>query len=364
VDTQIRIDQIIPSIVQYDAVSNHTFAMQKILKEMGFASEIYVDIIGPGCESRVYDLSELEKYNSSDRILIYQYSIGSRAANYFMAAKGRKLVDYHNIAPAHFFNKWLPPLAAESVLGRSQMAPLSKISAFAFADSQYNADELVDAGFGKVEVLPVLIDANNLEEQPNQRLLSSLKSHSKSKGAKWLFVGQIAPHKAQHNLIKAFYCYLKAYDTEAHLYIVGKEMGNLYRDAVMNFANEINLANSVTFTGSVTSSELVSYYRGCDVFVSLSEHEGFCVPIIEAMNQGIPVVAYGKAAVPETLGDAGIILDNNDPYEIAAAVNLLLNDSSLREDLISKGKKNVERYSLHATEEKFKSIIRDVAKGL
>jgi len=360
VDTQIRIDQIIPSIVRYDAVSNHTFAIQKILQEMGFLSEIYVDIIGPGCENRVRELSELEQYNTNDRILIYQYSIGSRAANYFMAAKGQKIVDYHNIAPAHFFTKWLPPLAAESILGRSQMAPLSKISTFAFADSQYNADELIDAGFNKVEVLPVLIDINNLKEEPDKNLLSSLKSSSKSKGAKWLFVGQIAPHKAQHNLIKSFYCYLKAYDTEAHLYIVGKEMGNLYRDAVMNFVDEIGIAESVTFTGSVTSSELISYYKGCDVFVSLSEHEGFCVPIIEAMNQEIPVVAYGQAAVPETLGDAGIILNNNDPYEIAAAVNLVLNDPLLREDLIARGKGNAERYSLHDTEEKFRSIIRNI----
>ncbi len=354
-----RIDQVIPSIVQYDAVSNHTFAIQKLLQEMGFLSDIYVDIIGPGCEDKVYELSELEKYNSDDRFLIYQYSIGSRAANYFMAAKGIKLVDYHNIAPAHFFARWLPPLAAEAILGRSQMSPLAKISKAAFADSFYNAQELTEAGFRNVSVLPVLIDVDNLTKEPDRALLSKLQSSS-NKGAKWLFVGQIAPHKAQHNLIKSFYCYLKAYDADAHLYIVGKEMGNLYREALLSFVKEIGISDSVTFTGSVTSSELTAYYRGCDIFVSLSEHEGFCVPIIEAMNQEIPIVAYGQAAVPETVADGGIVLDNNDPYEVAAAVNILLGDQDLRDDLVSVGKKNAALYTLTQTEEKFKKLIKEI----
>ncbi len=354
-DTPTRIDQVIPSIVEKDAVSNHTFTIQRLLREMGFESEIYVDVIGPGCEARVQELPELEKFNDGKRFLIYQYSIGSRAANYFMAAKGSKIVDYHNIAPSQFFTRWLPSLAAESVLGRSQMLPLSKVSFAAVADSGYNAEELRQNGFRNVGILPIMIDPGNLSAVPRPGLLSSLKEQ---KGTKWLFVGQLAPHKAQHNLLKAFYCYLKAYDTEAHLYIVGREMGSLYKEALLQFTDQIGIADSVTFTGGITNEELVAYYKGCDVFVSASEHEGFCVPLIEAMHHEIPVVAYGQAAVPETVADAGVVLSDNDPYEMAAAVHCLLGDKNLREELVARGKINAAGFEIKRTEEKFKEMIK------
>ncbi|MCL5048724.1 MAG: glycosyltransferase [Firmicutes bacterium] len=356
-NTPTRIDQVIPSIVEKDAVSNHTFTIQRVLHEMGFESEIYVDVIGPGCETRVQELPELEKFNDEKRLLIYQYSIGSRAANYFMAAKGKKIVDYHNIAPSHFFTRWLPSLAAESVLGRSQMLPLSKVSFAAVADSGYNAEELTQNGFKNVDVLPIMIDPGNLSAAPRPGLLNAL---SEQEGTKWLFVGQLAPHKAQHNLIKAFYCYLKAYDTQAHLYIVGREMGPLYKAALVQFVDQIGISDSVTFTGGVTSEELVAYYKGCDVFASMSEHEGFCVPLIEAMHHEIPVVAYGQAAVPETIGEAGVVLSNNDPYETAAAVHILLEDKKLREELVASGKEKAAQFEIARTEEKFKEVVKDL----
>lgn len=348
---------MIPSIIEHDAVSNHTFEAQRLLRELGFESEIYARTLGPGVEGRVRPVSELGEHASVQRWLLYQCSIGSPVAELFADDPGRKLVDYHNITPAELVEKWIPPLGEESRLGRRQLAMLAPVVGASIADSDFNAAELVEFGFKNVRVVPVLIESRNLLAVADATEVSRLAEAKSDGGSDWLFVGQVAPHKAQHDLVAALACYRRAYADPARLHIVGREMGGAYRDALARFTHAMGLDGAVEFPGSVPVAALAAQYGCADVFVCLSRHEGFCVPIIEAMARGVPVVAFDAAAVPGTLGDAGMLLSRRDPPYVAAAVHELLSDELARRQLIDAGLHRATRFDLEASRSAFCSSI-------
>ncbi len=351
-----RIDQVIPSIVEHDAVSNHTFEAQRLLLGSGYASEIYARVIGPGCEGRVRPLSDLVS-DDPGRWLLYQSSIGSPAAEVFARARGHKLLDYHNITPASLVERWLPPLADEARLGRRQLARLAPLVGYAFADSAYNAAELLEAGYAHAAVVPIMIEGANYAEPPDPSVATRLAASRAAGGADWLFVGQVAPHKAQHDVIAAFACYRRAYDPAARLHLVGREMGATYRDALRRYVGALGIGDAVELAGSVSVGALAAYYEHADVFVCCSDHEGFCAPLVEAMHRGVPVVAYAAAAVPETVGDAGVLLAAKDPALVAAAVHALLSDPTQRAAASVAGRLRAAHYSLDHARAAFRDAI-------
>jgi glycosyltransferase involved in cell wall biosynthesis len=359
VSARARIDQVIPSIIEHDAVSNHTFEAQRLLRELGFESEIYARILGPGVEGRVRPIGQLPEYASSDRWLLYQSSIGSPVADAFAADPGRKLLDYHNITPAELVERWIPPLGEESRLGREQLVDLAPLVPYAIADSEFNAAELRNFGFARAEVVSVLIESANLAMVADSASLDRLDLAKSDGGSDWLFVGQVAPHKAQHDLVAALACYRKAYEDRARLHLVGRPMGSAYLDSVSRFADSLGLATAVELPGSVPAPELCAYYESADVFVCLSHHEGFCVPIVEAMARGLAVVAADVAAVPGTLGDAGVLLKRRDPAYVASAVHELLEDRATRASLVRRGLERAKLFSLDAARESFRRAITE-----
>ncbi|MGD0343642.1 MAG: glycosyltransferase [Acidimicrobiales bacterium] len=340
-----RIDQVIPSIIEHDAVSNHTFVAQRLLREMGFMSEIYASISGPGCAGRVHPLGELPMIGDGSQWILYQCSIGGPTGDVVARHPGRKLIDYHNITPAPLVERWLPPLGEESRLGRRQLEVLAPLVPFAIARSAYNAAELDENGFGRTTVVPLLVEGDVLERSPDPVTLRRLTSLRKAGGADWLFVGQIAPHKAQHDVVKAFACYRRVYDPDARLHLVGREMGSAYIDALRRFAVALGLKDAVSLPGSVSAGSLVAYYDAATVFVCLSDHEGFCAPIVEAMARGVPVVAYAAAAVPETVDDAGVLLPDKSPALVASAVRRILTEPTARESLVAAGRARAARFA-------------------
>jgi glycosyltransferase involved in cell wall biosynthesis len=363
-----RIDQLIPAIIEHDAVSNHTFEAQRLLRELGFESEIYAGIIGPGAEGRVERISELPERADGRQWLLYQSSIGSPVAEVFARHAAPKLLDYHNITPAALVERWIAPLADESRLGRRQLGELAPLVHGALADSSFNAEELVATGFQEVRVVPVLIDAANLEAEPEPRRLAALAAAKSRGGSDWLFVGQLGAHKAQHDVIKAFSSYRRLYDPAARLHLVGREMGHAYADALRRFIATLHLADAVSLPGSVSPAELVAYYQSADVFVCCSDHEGYCAPIIEAMARGLPVVAYRAGAVPDTVGAGGVLLDDKHPVLVAAAVDEVLRDDAVRERLAAAARRQAARHTLARAREAFCSAIeghlaRPVQKG-
>ncbi|HWD25475.1 MAG TPA: glycosyltransferase [Acidimicrobiales bacterium] len=348
-----RFDQVIPAIIEHDAVSNHTFEAQRLLREMGFHSEIFASIIGPGTIGRVRPIDELVD-GGPEHWLLYQCSIGSPVADRFGAHSGPKVLDYHNITPAELVERWIPPLGAESRLGRAQLSKLATKVDGSFADSAFNADELTAFGFADPTVVPVLIEAANHEIEPSPAALERL---GRTTGSKWLFVGQVAPHKAQHDIVTAFAAYRALFDPTAQLWLVGREMGHGYRSAIERYLKSLGILDAVEMPGSVPAEVLAAYFDAADLFVCLSDHEGFCAPIVEAMARGLPVVGYAVAAVPSTVGGAGVLIDEKDPLLVASVAHELLSDRAARDELVARGRVRAGELSLDAARSAFRSAI-------
>jgi len=231
------------------------------------------------------------------------------------------------------------------VSGRHQLEDLAPVTAGAFADSRFNQAELVAAGYDPTAVVPIMVDVTRGVGVVDTRLRDELRATKRS--ADWLFVGRLAPNKAQHQVIKAFACYRRAYDPLSRLWLVGGETSAQYRAALARYANEVGLSDAIMFSGSVDDAQLGAYYDAADVFVCLSQHEGFLVPVLEAMAHGVPVVALATGAVPETVREAGVLLDGSaSVVEVAAAVHRVLSDRPVRDALIETGRERVEYFSV------------------
>jgi glycosyltransferase involved in cell wall biosynthesis len=356
----VRIDQIIPSIVERDAVSHHALEAQKVLHSMGFVSEIYAANMGPGLLGRVHLLEDLPREGPEHQWVCYQASIGSPAADVFASHPGLKLLDYHNISPAELVERWLPHLGDEVRLGRKQLSELAPIVELGFADSEFNRVELEEAGYRRSAVAPLMVDTVNFSSPPDQEMMDRLAVARARGGHDWLFVGQMLPHKAHQDVIKALVCARRLFDPEARLHLVGRESCPAYADALHRYVADLGLTGAVDFAGSVSSAELSAYYASADVLVCCSDHEGFCAPLLEAMHHRLPVVAYGVTAVPETVLDAGIVLPSKSPVLVAVAVQRLLSDAALREALVKAGLQRAQVFSIEAARRGFAHSIEQV----
>jgi glycosyltransferase involved in cell wall biosynthesis len=254
------------------------------------------------------------------------------------------IVSYHNMTPAHFFEPWDATLADHLRFGRLTLPVLAPRTALAMADSAFSADELSAAGYERPEVGGLLLDTSSLlEAQPDTDAL--IRSASQS-GPKILAVGQLFPHKRVDVALLAFR-HLRFIRPGAHLVLAGASRLRPYRHAIETLIHDLGLGASVTVTGEISASELSAHYRTADLLLMASEHEGFSVPLVEAMSFGVPIVARRFGAVPETLGDAGVIVDGGrSSAAIAIAADEVLSRHTAREALGRRGVDRARRFSL------------------
>jgi glycosyltransferase involved in cell wall biosynthesis len=355
-----RIDQVVPTLAGRDAIGRHTLQVRRLLRQMGFASEVYFANASTDMLEEGRHIEQLGDADPDGRWLLYQLSIGSPVASTFAGRPEPKLVDYHNITPAELFDLWEPEVGEELKLGRLQMRQLAPLTTLAMADSPYNEAELKSAGYALTAVAPLLIDLEGFQGRADPGLSRRLASQRSKGGHDLLFVGKVAPHKAQHDLLKAFALYRRLYDPSARLRLVGGAIGEAYPWALESFAESLGVRDGLEVPGLVSHAELVAYYRNADVFVCLSEHEGFCVPLVEAMVHRLPIVAYGAAAVPDTIGDAGIVLDSKEPLRVAAAIDRVVGDAGLREALSREAGRRLSSLSLERSSGHFAEVISSV----
>lgn len=355
----MRIDQVIPSLASRDAIGQHTVALMRALRESGVDSDIFYGTCTPDLQDVARPMVTLGR-TVKDRYLLYQSSIGSPVFDQLMMREEPKLVNYHNITPGALVEEWEPQVGFEVRLGRAQLERLVPHSLVAVADSGFNAGELEAMGCPDPAVVPLLIDMTTTGEQPDRATAERLAKAKADGGADLLFVGKVSPHKASHDLVKVLAVYRRLFDPRARLHLVGSALGRRYLPALLGFVEELGLGDAVSITGSVPAGALEAYYRSADVFVCASDHEGFCVPIVEAMGRGVPVVAFGSTAVPETVGDAGIVLDSKEPLRFAAAVARVIADGELRRHMVDAGAARVrKRFSLERSRDRFVAVLRD-----
>jgi glycosyltransferase involved in cell wall biosynthesis len=354
----VRIDQVIPSLASRDAIGVHTINLRDGLRVAGIESDIYYGSYTPDVQHEGRPVTELGRAGR-DRWLLYQSSIGSPVYDILSARPEPKLVNYHNITPAALLRDWEPNVAYEASLGRTQLARLAPQSRFAVADSAFNESELQALGYQDTAVVPLLIDMHRKSDAPDPALATRLRRQKETTGgADLLFVGKISPHKAPHDLVKMLSVLRRLYDPAARLHLVGSPLGTTYEPVLRDFISELGLDDAVHFAGSVSGAELEAYFRAADVFVCASDHEGFCVPIAEAMGHGLPIVAYGVTAVPETVAGAGLVLPDKTPVHFAAAVARVLTDETLRTKLSAAGLARAAEFDLPSSVKLFVSLLQ------
>jgi glycosyltransferase involved in cell wall biosynthesis len=323
------------------AVGNHVIEARDALVAAGHQSEIFAGDVDPRWAAK--GARHYQEYGRAiparpDDRLVYQVAIGSPVADWLVERGETLIANHHNFTPMRFLQAWDPAATHGVIWGHRQLQQLARRCALGIADSRFNQLDLEAAGFSESVVVPVLGDLGSSDREVDDALLQRLRDAKGDGGRDWLFVGRIAPNKCQHDLVAALAAHRKAYGSRARLHLVGSSTSPMYSFALERFVAALGLEEAVEITGPVSAGALGAYYRAADVLVCVSEHEGFCVPVIEAMYHDVPVVAYGAGAVPETVGDGGLVLERKDPETVAAAVERVLADESVRAALVAAGR--------------------------
>ena len=318
------IHQLTPRLSTGDAVSNHVVWIRDCLRRLGYSSEIYTESTVPALESEVRLLGG--NAIPGDCALVYHHCIGTPLTDLVAAHKGPKTLIYHNITPPEFFAPYNPAFAEVLRDGRDGLSALAGDYPFAYGDSLYNVEELRAAGFEDCRVMPLPVSPSGVA--PDARMLAALDDGL----VNLLFVGRLAPNKAHQDLVESFYHYL-CMDDGARLILAGVAgLGDRYVDLVRERIDRLGLKSRAIITGHVSQAELNALFKSASLYWSMSEHEGFGVPLIEAMWWDVPVLAYKSAAVAETMGQGGILFDDkSDLRRVAALAKRMVCDPALRE---------------------------------
>ncbi len=348
----MKIVQFLPTLAFGDAVGNDTVALQRAMCELGYETEIYAEAVDQRLpKGTASDLCGGMPDISEDDYIIYHMSTGSKLNYSLENYKCRKLMIYHNITPPHFFDGYNAEAATNAQYGLDGLRHLAGKVDYCMADSEFNKQDLIDAGFEcPIDVRPILIPFKDYETKPDA---SIIKKYSGDGWTNIIFVGRIAPNKKQQDIISAFCYYKKHVNPKSRLILVGSYGGmEKYCNRLKKYVSALGLED-VIFTGHIKFPEILAYYHVADVFLCMSEHEGFCVPLVEAMYFGVPVIAYKSCAVPWTLGGSGIVVDSKDPAELALLIDRVVSDSSLRQKMTDGQKKRLEDF----TYEKIKALF-------
>jgi len=342
----MEIHQILVSASPGDAITNAALEIRQVLRR-ACRSDVFARYLDQRLAGDVLPLDRYERRPSAhpeDDLLLFHASIGEPAVIRFVLERPERLVLlYHNISPPGPFLAYDPAFSGLLEGGRRDLARLRHRAAMALAVSEFNAAELVALGFRRVRVSPLVVDATRLRAvAPDPATTNHLAAAVH--GPVLLFVGQLLPHKRPDFLIEAYHALVTYLRPDAHLVLVGTSRLPQFSNALQQFVSELNLANA-WITGAVPLEQLVAFYRRADVFVTASEHEGFCVPLVEAMAFDVPVVARACAAIPETLGGAGLLLPcEEEPLVMAEALDALLGDDDLRTRLVSAGRRRSQDF--------------------
>ena len=336
----MEISQLVAGFSTGDAISNEARALQGLFRSWGYKSEIYVDVrfLSPELRGACRDHRRYLDNDSPDNIIIFHFSIGSRLTDFVRKLRAGKVVIYHNITPAEYY-RGINPRAAETLeRGREELKSFADVPELALGDSEYNTRELVELGYRNTAVLPLLLDLEKFDRTtPDKDVMNQFGGTATSV----LFVGRVVPNKKFEDVIKTFYIYQNTCEANSRLFLIGGyDDLDPYYTYLCGLIRELDVRN-VWFGRHVTFPELVAYYRLADVYLSMSEHEGYGIPLIESMHCGIPVLAYDAAAVKETMGGAGVLIGRKDHERIAEMIDLVTKDARLRKSIVSKQRRRL-----------------------
>jgi glycosyltransferase involved in cell wall biosynthesis len=351
------VNQWVPAAHRGDAVGDNARVLRAMLRRQGHQSDIFALTIDDDLRGDVRPYADPAARGGD--VTIFHYALPSPMTGAFASLSGARVLQYHNITPAAFFAPYDPQLFRLAALGRRELQTLVGQVDLALGVSEFNRRELGALGFEPTGVLPIAVDTTRLTAAPPRPALDTILGDGLMN---ILFVGRIAPNKRIEDHIRLAELYKRYVDSFYRFIFVGRYDGvPRYYTQVRALISELKmLPDRFWFTGPVSDADLGAFYRWADVYVSLSEHEGFCVPLVEAMASDVPVLAYAAGAVPETLGGAGVLFAPKDLELAAETLGLLVYDRPLRAQVIEGQRRRLQDFAPSALDARLGETLRRV----
>lgn len=347
--------QVLSSAGPHDAVTTQALAWNRMMRSWNVKGQIFAETLDPALDASVRPIAELERDLAADDLLVIHYTAYAHALDATLDLPQRKLLVYHNVTPAELLWEWEPIAATRCALGRAHLREYAgRVEATATATA-FNAADLRAAGFDEVHVPPALHFFDRA------RLKSGAGGEEPDVASTVIFVGRMSPSKRQDELIKAFALYQRHRDPDARLWLVGGPLGSAYTEHLERVTSATGAQNVVI--GGRPQPELNDAYRAASVFVCLSVHEGFCLPLLEALHFELPVIARRAGGVPEVLGNAGILIDDEDLPTIAELIDGCVRDKQLREQLRRRGRERLRAFEPAATDRGWRELVEGLLNG-
>jgi glycosyltransferase involved in cell wall biosynthesis len=348
------INQWVPAAHKGDAIGDSARKVRDLLRSAGHTSDLFAMTIDEDLRGDVRPFSEPAA--RAGQVTIFHFALPSPMTEAFAALPGGRVLQYHNITPAEFFAPYDSALFRLAALGRRELQTLVGRVDLALGDSEFNRQELEELGFAPTGVFPVAVNTARITDAPRRPALEKILADGL---INILFVGRIVPNKRIEDHIRLAEVYKRYVDSYYRFIFVGRYDGiPRYYAQVRALISEYRmLPDRFWFTGPVSDDELAAFYRWADVYVSLSEHEGFCVPLVEAMSADVPVLAYAAGAVPETLGGAGVLFSPKDLEFAAEAMGMLVYDPEFRDSVIAGQRRRLEAFAPARLETQLHDVI-------
>jgi len=335
------VNQWVPAAHRGDAIGDSARSVRRLLRSLGHESDLYALTIDDELRGDVRPFEDPGA--AAGDVTIFHFALPSPMTAAFAALPRGRVLQYHNITPAHFFAPYDATMFRLATLGRQELATLAGRTDLALGDSEYNRRELDELGFGRTGVMPIAVNTDRITGAPRRPALEAWLGDGLKN---FLFVGRIAPNKRVEDHIRLAECYKRYVDTMYRFIFVGRH------DAVPSYYATIRAlmveyqmpAERFLFTGPLPDEDLAACYRTASVYISLSEHEGFCVPLVEAMAAGVPVLAYASTAVPETLGGAGVLFSPKDLEYAAELLGELAYNDRLRAQILTGQRRRLDEF--------------------
>lgn len=349
--SRIKVIQLLPTLSYGDGVGNDVLVMDAILKRYGYKTRIYAENIDNRISRDIVcRVEEMPRLRRKD-VILYHLSTGSVLNDRLKEWTCRKIIVYHNVTPPHFFQGYSNASMKLCSEGRRALKELRDVPDYCLADSSYNRQELLEMGYScPIDVLPILVPFQNYEAEPGGDVM---RQYSGDGYINILFTGRICPNKKQEDVIEAFAYYQKYFNRRSRLFLAGSYQGmEKYQAQLEGYAEALE-AENVVFTGHIPFKDILAYYHLSDLFLCMSEHEGFCIPLVEAMLFKLPIIAFDSTGVTGTLGSGGILLKEKKPLETAGLIHYVLSHPELKEQLVTDGQKQMEEFRMEKTEKMF-----------
>jgi glycosyltransferase involved in cell wall biosynthesis len=343
----VNIHQVLSGAGRHDAITTEALAFRHYFTRWGWGGTDHAARIAPGLDGAIFDIARLRP--RPDDVVLIHHSAGAPRLQELLALPNPKLLLYHNVTPASWLWDHAPLVAVHCALGREQLPDLIAAADVAAADSEFNAAELRELGASRTEVIPLLVDRDRLGLRPADPV-------ARTGPPTVVFVGRLAPHKRQDDVIRAFALYRRHRAPDAKLVLVGDPITVAYAERLGALADAL-APGAVTIESGLDPGALGQRYRSADAFLCLSEHEGFCIPLLEAFHFGVPVIARPTGAIPETVGDAALLVEDTDLAVVAELLDLAVTDSELRRELRRRGERRLEAFAPEAVAARLRGAI-------